>query len=661
MSTSEWPEPIIFIDCETDSVYAPYAELKMIGYQIGMEGEPQLLDLKDENECAKIRDILASRRWTKVHFNGINYDEIVLARHGFWINPASRHDVFLMAKTVSPALPAYGLKFLNWYFYGDPHEPERRLHAWLKHYSNEGMYSAPLELLGPYCLYDVLQTCRLFKLFYPLVRTKRHWDTYQNVELSMGEVLHEIILEGGDCVNVEDIESKIAALEEEIVRLNEKAIAATKWRVDNIASGKQVAEELVDSEKILLERSDKGNLILSKDEILTLLDLDNPQNDTSRLARLLYEVRESNNQLGFLRAYHSAALYELREPESGRLYRERGYVKIPKSYSLSAARTRRILSNSRFKINFQNQNKIGKSIQLVPPGWLGVWIDSTQIENVVHMWASHDHERIRSYTKDPDWSEYVWLCNRILGGVRTREELDTIASQANPAWSIYKQFKTCKLALNFGMGITKFSKTNRIDTGSAKKIFDQIHRACPAIRGLQRIVEHELRSKGYIADPFGHIYTGDPDMAYKVVAYFVQGCGTGSVPKAMARAIWEELQKLPKLPVAGTGADTNPFDTVSKSKAAVMTTLTHDEIGFRINLALSADDILSTLRACLDCMEGRFSHLFGGIPLRAKLSLSRTNSAEAKTINHYHMSWEEWEQKIKDDYLRPSLSSQVSC
>jgi hypothetical protein len=147
-----------------------------------------------------------------------------------------------------------------------------------------------------------------------------------------------------------------------------------------------------------------------------------------------------------------------------------------------------------------------------------------------------------------------------------------------------------------------------------------------------------LASKGYVQDPFGHIYTGDPAQAYKVVAYFVQGCGTGSVPKAMARAIWDTLQ---------------PLNLPGYEKRAVMTTMIHDEIGFRIWLGVEAKAIIHILRACLECMEERFSPMFDGIPLRAKMSLSITNAAEAMVINHYHMTSQEWERQVYEDYIVP--------
>ena len=254
----------------------------MIGFQVGVDGRPEILDTNDEKALSLFRDRLASPDWIKVHFNGINYDEIVLSLHGFPTNPINRHDVFLMAKTVIPSIPAYGLKFLNWWYFGDPHDPERRLHAWCKHHESE-IYEAPWELLSEYCMHDVRQTVRLYRLLEPIVRTQRHWRAYSELELRMAEPLHEIILEGGECLNLLGLRQEIHRLKAMIHNYNREAYRLTAGRVTNLASREQVADHLVDEEDFDLKISDKGNLILRKDDLLTMLDLDNPTNDQSRL------------------------------------------------------------------------------------------------------------------------------------------------------------------------------------------------------------------------------------------------------------------------------------------------------------------------------------------------------------------------------------------
>jgi hypothetical protein len=635
---------IIYYDIETTSKWASYCNLKMIGVAINDE-PPRILVTLEEHK--KLRKILASPDWIKVNFNGTNFDDIVLARHGYPVNYENRHDLFLMAKTVCPLLPAYGLKFINWYFFNDPHEPERRLHAWMQHHGIEDMYKAPYELLEPYCLHDVTQTRRLWKMFWPIVQRERHWRAYHDLELPFGAVLHEIMLRGGDCVNIQDIKTQIKKLETQIQRYNQEAKKLTDGKITNVNSSKQCAQYLKKIEGIELEYSDKGNLVLQKDDLLTLLDLDNPQNDQSKLARIAYETRNTYKQLAYLRAYHRAALYELRSCDSRKLYRQRSYCCIPKSYSLSGARTRRILSSSQWGINFQNPNKTAKKIQLVPAGWLGCWIDETQIENIVHIWASNDIERRKAYEADQDWNEYVWLCNQILGGNRTREELDKIPSDVNPMWSVYKQYKTSKLGINFGLGIASFCEKNHLDYTKGESTYNRVHKACPAIKGLQRKVRHLLSKQGYIEDPFGHIYSGSPHVAYKVVAYLIQGCGTGSFPKAMGRALYNTLHQLPPLPPI-------KFDSMSNEhgQSGIMCGTTHDEFSFRISLKLPTKLIINTLAKCLYDCEERFSPILNNIPLRAKLSLSITNAAEAIEINHHKLGWKEWAKQIREFIIK---------
>lgn len=679
-------DQIVFYDIETDSQFAPYCNLKMVAYQRGLYTEPQLVEPEDEGE---FRELMRDPNIIKVSYNGINFDDIVLWRYGFFVEPRNRYDMFLALKTVAPTLPAYGLKFANWYYFGDWHEPERLLDRWCNIHKAK-MWDAPKELLANYCMYDVIQTANIFRMIWEVVQRPLHWNTYRRVELAMGEPLHEMILHGGEFVSIPKIEQEVLRLEVDRSEWNERAceiaIASGGKRL-NLGSTRQLAYHLREIDKFELELSAKNNFLVRKPDLLNFTS--NEPKHEKTVAGCAYEYRDITKVIGYLRSYLRAARYEVErgkqrsnrdfcersngnvcDSDSTRSVRKSGIrcsnhngqtnkssysptgerigelIKIPKSYSLSAARTRRFLSSSKYGINFQNQNKRSKTVQIVPPGWLGCWIDSSQIENIVHIWASGDEERREAYENDIDWSEYVWLCNQIQGGNRTKEELDKIVSPVNPAWSVYKQFKTCKLALNFGMGIDKFAKTTGVSRQVAKSMFAQVHEACPAIKRLQDIVRRKIVEDKFIQDPFGHIYSGNPKEAYKIVAYLVQGCGTGSVPKAMTIANYETLHS----------CDTdNPIHwpnvrhRYKRTNAyAVLVGTTHDECAFRISLGLPTEEIVQIIRDCMYNMEERFSKKFGGIPLRAKLSVSYTNAGEQKELNHHA---DDFEQTLIRDYI----------
>lgn len=305
---------------------------------------------------------------------------------------------------------------------------------------------------------------------------------------------------------------------------------------------------------------------------------------------------------------------------------------------MTSAKTRRFQSSSQFGINFQNQNKRTKIVQLVPKGWLGCWIDSRQIENIVHIWASKDAVRRAAYEADLDWNEYVWLANKILNENYARKDLEEIVSPVNPTWSIYKTYKTVKLALNFFMGVDKFASTTGLPWAKASKLFAQVHEACPAIRNIGRMLSLQFKEKGFISDPFGHIYAHSKN-EHKMVPYFVQGCGTGSAPKAMTVANYRTLHLLDSNERLFTPCVYNRF--TRKYAYGVISGTTHDECAFRISLGLPSVTIIGLLRDCLFNMEEKFSPLFDGIPLRAQLAVSITNASDQIEINHRLPDFEE--------------------
>lgn len=617
-------DSILFYDIETDHQYAPYAELRMVGAQVGLNSSPFLV--KDYRQRKRFKEMLSDRDVLKVSFNGNNFDNLVLWRHGFPVNEINSHDMFLAAKTVAPALPAYSLKFINWYFFGDWHRPEFELHAWAKKHRCS-TWDAPESMLGPYCLYDVNpQTLNTFLMLWEVVQRPLHWRAYTETELPMGMPLEEIMLRGGEYLDSSRIEQQLTSLENQKMYWEDIAWHATGGKVENPNSTKQVGQYLLDEEKIELEITEAGNFSIKKADLMEFLpDISDLSKDRNSLLRCTFEARRINNSLSYLRNYRTA-LQHCKD------HTERGW--IPKQYSSSSARTRRILSNSFYKLNFQNPNEYAKQVLVVPKGWLGFWIDATQIENVVHIYESQDEARRAAYEADEEWNEYVWLAQRLLGrtdvGKKELDDKTLFRSEVIPHWSIYKQVKTTKLGVNFGMGVAKFCLTSKLSATAGTIAFRDLHEACPAIRGLVTRVKKDLQNQGYVQDSFGHIYSGPVNKAYKVVAYLIQGCGTGNLPKRQIRLNYDTLHRFDQpaneVP-AFNGASI--VDTHRGIRSfGIMCGTTHDENSGRISLGCGPERLLVVLHDLMENMTSRLSPLFDGIPLRAKLALSVTTEAE---------------------------------
>lgn len=612
-------DKIVFYDIETDHQYAAYATLKMIGVQYGLNGEPELVETPGERR--RFKEAMADPEMMKLSFNGVNFDNLVLYRHGYPVEEKGMHDLMLMMKTIAPGLPAYSLKFINFFYFGDPHFPEMELEGWAKR-NRADKWKAPKEILGPYCKHDIVQTVNTFLLAWEVVQRPQHWQAYSEIEMPMAMPMEEIILRAGEYLDAEKINAELKWCEREKEIWNAKAIVLTDGAVVNVNSVKQVGDYL-DLEQFHLALTDSGNWSLPKK---VLLDL----RSKHPLAEAMFQVRKLNNQMAYYRNYLEA----LNHCEE---HRKRGW--IPKQYSVSRARTRRILSDSKYGINFQNASKEAKAVQVVPPGWLGVWIDATQIENVVHIYESNDRERRAAYEADPNWSEYVWLCNRILGTDMSKEELDDIKKHpapTNPTWSIYKLYKTVKLSLNFGMGVAKYCDYTGSSRLAGQSAFDTVHRACPAIKSLSQKLIAKFRKEGFVQDVFGHIYVANPKKAYKIVAYLIQGCGTGSLPKACIRGLYEIVHECDVTIREAKAKGLHPYvPDYPRSRACfgVLSGTIHDEIAARLSLALGPSELLTTLKRMRFVMTEQFSPLFDNIPLRAKIYLSRTTAGEAEEIN----------------------------
>lgn len=597
----------IYYDLETDSEHPAYANITLVGCLVDDKGayddgkvyvwEAPLneYDISAITSFLCRTDIVIER----IGFNNLNYDDLVFHNHGITVPEEGTHDAMLAIKTCFPGLPAHGLKFLNWHLLGDPHWPEFELVQTGHRFGDKVSKS-----LKEYHRHDLYQHKAIWEYVESYVNLPRHWDAYQ-LDMKMKFPLQEMTFDGGVLVDTEKCAQTLAELEIKHAAIQEAVQKVSGGLVKNANSNRQVGKYLAEVQELEMNFTATGEFQVKKKDLEDIVGMSQEKMRAwcigeecafSSVAMLAWQMKDNQTLRKYVKAYNTAAVAT----------DMCGW--IPGAYGISRAVTRRTLSKSFYKINFQNSTEEIDGFKLVPPGFLGWWIDSTQVENVVHIYESRDLARRRAYESDVNWNEYVWLCNRILGTTKTKDELDSIKSKQISHWSIYKLYKTIKLAINFGMGVRKFCRTLGIDEKVGRILFADIHCACPAIRELQNRVEVDLDSHGFVQDTFGHIYQGDE--AYKVVAYLIQGCGTGSLPKAQLRANYDTLHSY---------GDIGPLNAT-----------THDESSGLLRLDLGETKIHEILCKLMYNMTYKFSHKFDDIPLRAKLYLSTTTWKDRK-------------------------------
>ncbi len=625
-----WSERV-FYDLETDGEHPQYCNMTLCGAlvqrydTVNDEWEESVHVWQAPFTPAKleeIRSVICKPDIQRIGFNNLNFDDLVLANYGITVPEEGTEDAMLAVKTVCPGLPAHGLKFLCWYLMGDHHWEQFALNQ-TGHRFQSGEVT---EELRAYHRKDLHQHRDIWDWIRERAYSPAHLEAYK-LDMGMKFPLQEMTYEGGTLVDVPKSKRVMAMLEEKKAVIQTRVQVASAGQVKNANSNKQVGKYLANVEDFALNLTGTGEFQVKKKDLADITGMEDEKmrlwtpgmelpDNFSEVALLAWQMKDNETLRKYVKNYLAAA-------EGTNLG---GW--IPNAYGVSRAATRRTLSKSFYKINFQNSTEAIDEFKLVPPGMLGWFIDSTQVENVVHIYESSDIARRQAYEADEDWNEYVWLCNRINGREEDKGYWDSIKSKQIAHWTVYKLYKTIKLALNFGMGIRKFCKTLGIAHDIGKALFADIHRACPAIRELQDRVEAQIQSIGYVQDSFGHIYTGYQEEAYKVVAYLIQGCGTGSLPKAQLRANYDTLHSWSEM----LGTNVGPLCTT-----------THDENSGLLRLDLGEETISAILTELYQNMTTKFSYKFDGIPLRAKLYLSITNTYDKK----------KWEQKDINNLVFP--------
>ncbi len=174
------PSPFVFVDCETNSQYERKA--KLWGFAICFndqrafyipwrtkEGQPWWPEAKEKEITLWLENVSKSK---KLINHNISYDVLVLEYNlGIDLSPYIYSDTLLLKHTIDEE-PPFGLKELAVIELGPGADKAQQIlkdnviangGSWKK--DQKDMYKADTDILAEYAMWDVLLTCKLFRIF----------------------------------------------------------------------------------------------------------------------------------------------------------------------------------------------------------------------------------------------------------------------------------------------------------------------------------------------------------------------------------------------------------------------------------------------------------------------------------------------------------------
>ena len=434
----------------------------------------------------------------------------ILRRLG--INPTQPiHDTMLMAKHWKNNLPAYDLKSLSWWLFGDLYTPLTKLREWIHKHNINGeddiefdMTQCPDKLVHDYCTHDVEMTLRIANKLYPLV--KDNYAYQQDIET--------ITL-------VQEMESRgIMADVQYYKNFIRKGARRVQYNTNvakeqlGIANGNRKPTGNVLRDHLAGRgegRCTATGLIKTDDTVLR-------DHKDSRAVRAVGRIRSDQKEI------KTYAQNILAVTDSRGIFHP--------NLMQSAAITRRFKSAGFFgsngitaKGNTQNFPR-GKGIRsgiTVPKGYTFVKMDLASIEARL---ASHAMSLFldfnfycEKYTANNKFNMYLHVLHEY-----------TEHKNATKKDAIYTAYKHACLGIQYGVGIETFHKT-LVDNfelpyslEECNHIYATIRKKCPEFSALQRAVSSIIESQGYITDDFGAVYYVPEEEKYKGVNHYCQGC-----------------------------------------------------------------------------------------------------------------------------------------
>jgi DNA polymerase I-like protein with 3'-5' exonuclease and polymerase domains len=426
------------------------------------------------------------------------------------------HDTYMMAKHWRNDLPAYDLKSLSWWIFGDLYTPLSRLKQWICDHNMEGeddiefdMTKPPDRLVHNYCMHDIKMTAKLATHFYPMVK-----DCYP-YQLDIELIPHVVDAETSGMMADREFYEKF--VEEGNAYVDARMKIATKELKLEGTGKKPTGNALRDHLKSRGEKRKTKTGMTKADAVIFRDHMDSKA--VVAVAELKSKQKEVNTYaVNILKAINERNIFH------------------PNLHQ-SAASTRRFISSKLYSDlgiiakgqvqNFPRGEGIRTGI-VVPEGFGFQKSDLASIEARLgaSLMAELLSERwfLEQYCKDDAFNIYIHVGSDCEGRSLSKKE------------DIYSAYKHGVLGIQYGVGDDTFYETLHDKFGLPYTLDDcidirkNIHKNYPMFGQLQNAAKAVVEGQGYITDNFGDVYYTPLNRIYKAVNDYCQGCA-GNVLK----------------------------------------------------------------------------------------------------------------------------------
>lgn len=426
------------------------------------------------------------------------------------------HDTYMMAKHWRNDLPAYDLKSLSWWLFGDLYKPLIKLKAWINDHNEDGeddiefdMTKPPDKLVHNYCMHDIRMTAMLASYFFPLVEAcyPYHIDielipNVVNAEtrgmLADREFYENFVKDGIKYVN----KRKKIAKKELGLEGTDKSPAGHAIR-DHL---KERGETRTTATGLVQANTTTFRDHMDSKAVRAVTELKSRQKEVNTYA---VNILKAINDEGFFHPNLHQSAASTRRFISSKLYSDLG-----------------IIAKGQVQ-NFPRGEGIRTGI-IVPYGFAFQKYDLASIE--ARLGASLMAELLgeswflEQYCKDDTFNIYIHVGS------------DCERRQLSKKEDIYQAYKHGVLGIQYGVGDETFYHTLHDKFGLPYTLDDcvsirkQIRRNFPMFAALQNAAKKVVETQGYITDNFGDVYFTPLDRIYKAVNDYCQGCA-GNVLK----------------------------------------------------------------------------------------------------------------------------------